>query len=181
MVNSKKMSKSSIAVIVLSILLVLSLILGFTGAWFTDKKEGSEVTKDFGTVELNVAATEFGKVTRVSNEAGEVTGKIMPGDTIGYSLTVTKAEGSEEFWFAVTVSITGLKDPITTEITAENVKDSAKDSVVTGNVELTGATYDNTYQGKQVTLSYVVYAVQKANVATATEAVALLKAAVAKA
>ena len=39
MVNSKKMSKSSIAVIVLSILLVLSLILGFTGAWFTDDKQ----------------------------------------------------------------------------------------------------------------------------------------------
>ena len=175
MVNSKKMSKSSIAVIVLSILLVLSLILGFTGAWFTDKKTGEEITKDFGTVELNVAATEFGKVTRVSNAAGEVTGKIMPGDTIGYTLTVTKAEGSEEFWFAVTVSITGLETDITTEITAD------KDSAVTGNVELTGATYGNTYQGKQVKLSYVVYAVQKANVATAADAVALLKTAVAKA
>ena len=181
MVNSKKMSKSSIAVIVLSILLVLSLILGFTGAWFTDKKDGDEITKNFGTVELNVAATEFGKVTRVSNEAGEVTGKIMPGDTIGYSLTVTKAEGSEDFWFAVTVTIKGLEEDITTTISAENVKDSAKDSVVTGNVELTGATYGNTYQGKTVTLSYVVYAVQKANVATATDAVALLQNATARA
>ena len=38
MVNSKKkMNKSTVAIVVLALLLVLSLVLTATGAWFTDK------------------------------------------------------------------------------------------------------------------------------------------------
>lgn len=178
MVNSKKMNKSTVAVVVLALLLVLSLILSATGAWFTDKETGSEITKDFGVVNMKVTATDFGKVTRVSNDAGEVSGKIMPGDTIGYNLTVEKAEGSEEFWFAVLVTVSGLESgDITTTISEENVKDSATDSLVEGSVVLTGESYGNTYQGKQIKLSYTVVAVQKANVANKAAAVTLLGAA----
>lgn len=179
MVNSKKMNKSTVAVVVLALLLVLSLILSATGAWFTDKETGSEITKDFGVVNMKVTATDFGKVTRVSNDEGPLAldGKIMPGDTIGYSLTVEKAEGSEEFWFAVLVTVSGLKEDITTEISAAIVKDSAVDDLVEGSVVLTGADYGNTYQGAQITLSYEVVAVQKANVADKAAAAALLGAA----
>ena len=65
MVNSKKMSKSSIAVIVLSILLVLSMILGLTGAWFTDK--GSDKTSDsikFGNIDISAELTKKIKLNR---------------------------------------------------------------------------------------------------------------------
>ncbi len=179
MVNSKKMSKSSIAVIVLSILLVLSLILGFTGAWFTDKKDGEEIKKNFGTVELNVTATDFGKVTRGESALGE-TDKIMPGDVISYELTVTKAETSEDFWYAVVINVSGTGEDKTASLdnlTETDVKDAY--GKVGGTITLTGADYGNTYQGKPVTLSYTVVAVQKANV-TKTEAVDLLKAAVSR-
>ena len=44
MVKSKKMSKGSLAVIILAVLLVLSMVLGLTGAWFTSKDEKNGTT-----------------------------------------------------------------------------------------------------------------------------------------
>ena len=92
MVNSKKMSKSSIAVIVLSILLVLSLILGFTGAWFTDKADDQAVTGEgtFGTVKITSASATVamaeGDVNELSNLVPgcslKLTGKIENGSTV---------------------------------------------------------------------------------------------------
>src|SRR5574344_1857850 len=59
MVNSKKMSKSSIAVICLAILLVLSMILGITGAWFTDTmtEPATTASMKFGNVDYEISAT----------------------------------------------------------------------------------------------------------------------------
>ncbi len=58
MVNSKKMSKSTVAVILLSLLLALSLILTATGAWFTDSANGEgNTTIKFGKVDVNVNGT----------------------------------------------------------------------------------------------------------------------------
>lgn len=83
MVNSKKMHKSTVAVILLSLLLVLSLVLTVTGAWFTDKDSASGTTSlDFGKVD--VAA---GTVTLTPTLA--TTGKLQPGDTITVSGTVS--------------------------------------------------------------------------------------------
>ena len=183
MVKSKKLSKSSLAVIVLSLLLILSMIVGMTAAWFTDKKENSGVTKNFGTVALSVDDSSFGKVTRVSNENGDVTGFVMPGDTINYTLGVTKAEDSEDFWYAVLVTITGTEanqSPAQSAIKETDVHDVASEKSVTGTLELTGASYGNTYQGKAITLSYTVVAVQKANVADKATAATLLQSAVAR-
>ena len=46
MVKSKKMSKGSLAIIILAVLLVLSMVLGLTGAWFTDKASGKDETNN---------------------------------------------------------------------------------------------------------------------------------------
>lgn len=58
MVNSKKMSKSTVAIVLLSLLLVLSLILTATGAWFTStgSKDG-QTTIEFGKVAVSVDGT----------------------------------------------------------------------------------------------------------------------------
>ena len=81
MVNSKKMSKSSIAVIVLSILLVLSLILGFTGAWFTDKAESGDKKADFdwGTVKVQYEENAENTGKWLSKDNAVVT-TVLPGD-----------------------------------------------------------------------------------------------------
>lgn len=57
MVKSKKMSKGSLAVIILAVLLVLSMVLGLTGAWFTSKgkdKTGTGINT-FGKVSISQA------------------------------------------------------------------------------------------------------------------------------
>ena len=59
MVKSKKMSKGSLAVIILAVLLVLSMVLGLTGAWFTSKvndKTGND-EKTFGVVNIGADDT----------------------------------------------------------------------------------------------------------------------------
>ena len=185
MVKNKKMSKTSIAVIVLALLLVFSLVMGMTGAWFTDKADNSSsgVELTFGTVVLDVDTDDFGDVTRVSNTAGAVAGDLMPGDTVSYALTVDGASGCEDFWFAVVINTEGAAADMESglnDLTTADVKSWTGSAVaVSGSLLLTGATYGNAYQGQTLTLTYTVVAVQKANVADAAAALPLLKAAVA--
>ena len=102
MVNSKKMSKSSIAVIVLSILLVLSLILGFTGAWFTDSKDKdlSDDSLKFGTVAINL---EEGSAAAWKNRGltkTVETAYIVPGSSMEATLTLSNT-GTEDVYIKV--------------------------------------------------------------------------------
>ncbi len=102
MVNSKKMSKSSIAVIVLSILLVLSLILGFTGAWFTDKKDSgtdNKGTLTFGKIALSSVATNIADVKTWVNA--------LPGDSKDLTGEVVVEGNSEAMYVLVTATSTG--------------------------------------------------------------------------
>ena len=87
MVNSKKMSKSSIAVIVLSILLVLSMILGMTGAWFftsnSGEYEGGELT--YGSMAATITPGELAHY----NAKNEVVDRnVVPGDYVKGSVEV---------------------------------------------------------------------------------------------
>ena len=185
MVNSKKFSKSTIGLIVLALLLVLSTVLSLTNAWFTDSKSSdSAVEKDFGTVTMAVTATDFGKVIRTSNDASnDMQGKVMPGDKISYNLSVAKATGSEDFWFIVVLSgsITpagGEAESLSTDLQAlaeEDIKESAAEAVlVEDSLTLDPAIYGNDYKNADVSLSYTVYALQKANVSKA-EALTIFK------
>jgi len=101
MVKSKKMSKTSIAVIVLAILLVLSLCLGITGAWFTDQETAgsNSINMKFGTVNY----TEFAAYTKVHNKtlvdsAGKISGEtgfVSSGAEFKYP-AVTHASNAEQ-------------------------------------------------------------------------------------
>ena len=80
MVEKKKMSKSSVAIIVLAVLLVLSIVMGMTGAWFTDKaaggNQGGNNTFQFGQISsaLTISSTAMSK----SIEGA----KAVPGDSV---------------------------------------------------------------------------------------------------
>ena len=79
MEKTKRLSKSSIAVIVLSILLVLSMVMGLTGAWFTDRVGGGDQSVlNFGKVELGGTATTV-EITESRNTA--VNEKTVDGDS----------------------------------------------------------------------------------------------------
>jgi hypothetical protein len=88
MVKQKKMSKTSIAVIVLALLLVLSLIMGMTGAWFTSKYDSQGAAQDnigFGKVLIKGAGEAEIKVNTYEGNVG----LMVDGDTIEVSDNIT--------------------------------------------------------------------------------------------
>ena len=111
MVKSKKMSKTSIAVIVLAILLVLSLCLGLTGAWFTDKSDGNtnEQTIDFGAVRVQYTADA--ENTKWFNAAGTALGEtrdVLPGDYYDVKGSIAFSGADVGMYVLLTVSSTNL-------------------------------------------------------------------------
>ncbi len=121
MVNSKKMRKSTVAIVLLSILLCLSMILTATGAWYTSssKQDGQGgkvdfVMSDWMTLTVNAGATNTVKVTTspkgvgsedcATNEAGAYV--VLPGDKVtftqGAKATIT-ANSKVAFYYIVSV------------------------------------------------------------------------------
>lgn len=171
MVNSKKMSKSTIAVILLSLLLCLSLVLTATGAWFTDKEAGTPDGINFGIVDITVAeGGSFGLVTgdeRVDTEA-------MPGDKIDYHLTVSLAGESHPVYYIYKITVT-----VNGEVVSESDWSTAalleSDSATIGGEYELSTSLDNTYQGAAITFAYEVRAMQSANVENADAAQTVLE------
>ena len=187
MVKSKKMSKTGIAVIVLAILLVLSMIMGITGAWFTDYELQSNVSEfKFGEVIMDVSTVA---VSYVHEDGTTPVGEndVMPGDKIKINLTaITKGTNSEDFWYKVNVSIApqsgaqALTSDAQTALEAANAGLYCTKSGVAGAstlndilVELAGSAFGNPYQGGSYKITLEFRALQLENI-DATEAAALL-------
>ncbi|MBR4124039.1 MAG: hypothetical protein IKR12_00535 [Clostridia bacterium] len=174
MVKNKKMSKTSIAVIVLALLLVFSLVMGMTGAWFTSKAgSATDTSLDFGRVVLNVTGGSFGQVSHTNNgDAAYLDGvEVMPGDSINYSLTVAKAATSEDFYYRIFVTVTGVAGAsYTADETVYDTTAEGWNGTHAGSITLAGNVYGNTYQGANISLAYEVRAIQKANITAADAA-----------
>ena len=121
MVKSKKMSKTSIAVIVLAIMLVLSLVLGLTGAWYTNmanpRIDGDTYTfkmdgwfnftvKTAGSNSVEIERDANGTGTYSSYHEGDPSSLnfVIPGDHIVFSgtqnsITVTAEDATADFWY----------------------------------------------------------------------------------
>ena len=179
MVNSKKMSKSSIAVIVLSILLVLSLILGFTGAWFTDKKDsgkGKDVT--FGLVKIGEVSAD---AISVKNTIADVDTFAMPGSVVAVKATV-KNESTATIYARYKIAVTGdAADKLTfagadaegyyyVEGTLAAGNDIVIDQSCTIPTTLTDDPAAPTIEGKKATLVLTVEVIQAANTAETAKA-----------
>ncbi len=103
MVKNKKMSKTSIAVIVLALLLVFSLVMGMTGAWFTDTKTptAQQQTITFGKIDVDAGLTAIA--------AGNWS-HALPGDTAALAGTATVKAGSEDLYILVKAESSILDD-----------------------------------------------------------------------
>ena len=181
MVNSKKMSKSSIAVIVLSILLVLSLILGFTGAWFTDKDAKGEQTVNFGTIDVALDGTS--DIGFKNGDNSTLTEPLMPGDKV-MAKAVVKNTGAEAYYVVkilVSVQVKGAAEQATakyyvlngakTEEASATVMPKLAATTGTATIDLSmdldGAEYGNDYQGGKAVVSCEVRAIQAKNLTAA--------------
>ena len=117
MEKTKRLSKSSIAVIVLAILLVLSMVMGLTGAWFTASDAGTgSSTLNFGKVNIDVvndAVVITPTLARPddanTNEVNEA--RLQPGDKYTVEATVKNSADVEMYVFVeatTTVTIGGV-------------------------------------------------------------------------
>ena len=189
MVKSKN-KKSVIALVVMAFLLVASIVLAATGAWFTSEATDKSDTFTFGNIDITVTSAEGLKVTK-GTVAGDylTTTDVMPGDKISFDGTV-KNNGDEAYLF-VKYSVTGLKtgqevtfnvggvagvklegqaDIYYIELAKKSDGDTGK--AISFAAELTGSEYDNTYEDKDISVVIKLQAIQKANFADAKAAFA---------
>jgi hypothetical protein len=79
MVKSKKLSRGSLAVLLLALLLAVSMVVGLTGAWFTDKDNGSSsLPFTFGSVAVTVGDTAMARSENDTINAD----LFLPGDKV---------------------------------------------------------------------------------------------------
>ena len=178
MVNSKKkMNKSTVAIVVLALLLIVSLVLTATGAWFTDKADqDAKSNLTFGKVDIEMTSSDYAAKTKTAAVDGY---DIMPGDVIGGTVDVNNKFEAVYVKFTVTATDELHTD---TALTLKNVKLGATaltadadgsyygaiaketaSTVFTFDVELTGTAYGNEYQGQKLSFKVSVSAIQQAN------------------
>lgn len=99
MANSKN-KKSVIALVVMALLLVASIVLAATGAWFTDKETGtSDKTLDFGKVDITLTNNlESATWSGLGTES-----KVMPGSKLAGTFVLENA-GDQDVYYTYTLS-----------------------------------------------------------------------------
>lgn len=95
--NKRKFNASSFGLIALSLMLVASLVLGLTGAWFTDTKSGTG-TATFGEIKLDTLDPAF------TFKSTSTTEKFVPGDELNLA-SVKLAATSEKAWVRVKITV----------------------------------------------------------------------------
>jgi hypothetical protein len=106
MTSSKKNSKSIIALVVMSFLLVASIVLAATGAWFTSvARQHSSLT--FGTVTIDsLTPGTDGLVSATSRTDYNFTDEyLMPGDTLEVNFDVDYA-GTVDAYMVAKIDVT---------------------------------------------------------------------------
>lgn len=154
MVNSKKSTKSLIALVVMALLLVASIALAATGAWFSDSGTGSAAGK-FGTVSVDESIS----VSIAENP-------VLPGDTI--TITNPQYTGDVAAYYEVVVKIVG--EGIATDKTTYGYIASAGAIDLGGNVTVPEA--QTAGQGQNITINITVTVIQARNLGTGTDAAA---------
>jgi len=149
MVKTNK--KSLIAMIAMVVLLIASIAMGITGAWFTDNISGST-----------------GAVTLTSADS-----VAMPGDTLTLGGKIING-GTAKVWVRYKVSHTyTTEDALKTELDkvftgeyvyVETAVEANKDSALTGTVTIP-TSLGNTVQGASFSVSVTMEALQWANTA----------------
>lgn len=106
MERTKRISMQTLAIAILSLLLVASVLMTATGAWFIDSAEGGDSVGRFGTILLGDLETDGDTTIFTNNFAeGDV---VMPGDSIAVDFTI-RNNGSADMWvkFSIAIEVTG--------------------------------------------------------------------------
>lgn len=179
MERTKRISTQTLAIAILTMLLVASLVMSMTGAWFTSTDGDSDTGLSFGTVTL--ADIDAGFTFNVGEESIDV---LMPGDTIDVDFTLENA-GTADMWVRFKLEAngdgaaaftTGVKDQTVTGYTFK-IEDGyfykiapalggATDTNYTQEIDIQfviATTIADAYEGKAISFNLVVEAIQAAN------------------
>lgn len=101
MERAKRISGQTLAVAILTLLLVASLVMTFTGAWFLSQDTDSDAGYTFGTITLGDIAATFDYT--LDETSGDV---IMPGDQIDVDFDIINS-GTADMWVRFSLEING--------------------------------------------------------------------------
>ena len=185
----KKKSDSKKVIILLTSILI-AMVVAFTAvtlAWFTDTENFNSGTITFGVVEIDTQSVgSSGLTSTVTRSVGEylTNGKVMPGDTVNFSLKIQLTANSEPSYYLVKVAGTGVLSSLTVDGyyyldgTVQTATDSSKSAgviagggsanAVTLNIPFVIST-EFTDQGVTGNLSCTVAVIQQANVGYSNE------------
>lgn len=171
MAKSRGMSASTFAIIALSLLLVASIVLGLTGAFFTGNAN-VEGTITLGNP-VNITITQGG----ASAETLTFTGTAMPGTVYDQAIAIKQPDSTSDSVVRakLTLTNTGSASVNVTATTAENWVEGDDDYYYYQGVVRAGESHDfvtsitvptsltNADANKTYTISIVVEAIQHAN------------------
>ena len=171
MAKSRGMSASTFAIIALSLLLVASIVLGLTGAFFTGNAN-VEGTITLGNP-VNITITQGG----ASAETLTFTGTAMPGTVYDQAIAIKQPNSTSDSVVRakLTLTNTGSASVNVTATTAENWVEGDDDYYYYQGVVRAGESHDfvtsitvptsltNADANKTYTISIVVEAIQHAN------------------
>jgi len=177
----KKTKKLMLNVILFALLIaiVACLTVG-TYAWFTDQKSYSTNELRFGTIKLDVSGDSISSSDLnvvVTRSVGELTGKLMPGDTVSLKFNVALDSTSEPTYYLV--YLTGAENLFdesgcfykSGDGTDATIVYPTSESKTVGALSTTAHTFNLTKQistsyetqGESVSITLEIYAIQQAN------------------
>ena len=187
MKKSKKLSLQSLALVLMSFILVAGVAFGMTGAWFTNKASEENKSIALGNGVKAVLTGAFGECNNEDSLHGDE--QYMPGCKVNFTGDITAAADSSEFRIRMKVVVTGVEagkivlskvkvGTAQTEVTAGAVSgdgaaawaylpqtlkggDDALDYTAT--LEFVGKELDNTYIKANVTVSVYIEIIQAAH------------------
>ena len=200
--KSKKMTKSTFAIIIMAIAMVAMLAFGGTYAYFTAESftKGIEGSATLGTIALDESATKFEYTKMVENVLpGETLFTDEDGDPANATLTIVDNSNRASYIFIEvsysivksndeqvteeglpTLSLTGATGTLTdnTDVYYILTTEVAEDGEAGAEYELTGinieipTAWDNSFEGAEITLSFTIKSIQAAGFDSADDAYA---------
>ena len=179
----KKVKKQMLNVVLFTLLFVIIACVTIgTYAWFTDQKSFSTNELKFGTITLNVTGDSISGENLnvvVTRSVGDLTGQLMPGDTVSLKFNVTLNTGCEPAYYLV--SLTGAEnlfdescfyyDSTTKTVVSPTTESPTVGSLTAGTTHTFNLTKqistDYETQGESVSITLEVYAIQQANLTVA--------------
>lgn len=164
-----KNKKSLVALVVMAFMLVASITMAATGAWFTDKDATTTKNLTFGTLDITGVTEDVKVVNTIAN----VDGPVMPGSTISGKLTINYT-GTADAYYRYKVEFGGDGAAKLSGTSSEwlygEVAGAAEAQTIKKDISVEVAdTVDNTAQGLGITLNITVEFIQKANTAASAE------------